>query len=718
MGDSGAARRLTLARAVADRGLNSGASDRVVRTLTRSAGVAGALVSLSGIGVVAGWWLGLPGLTHLPGLPAMKLSTALCLVGLGLAIALSAHAELTGSARTRRLSLVVAALVGLAGVAVLVEDAFGLTSPLDNPFGLDPGDAHTLVPGRMAEMTAASLLAYAVALALAARRLDKTGHAVTLLVLTVASPVVVGYEYGVRTPYGLGPANTMEVQTGAAVVLAGCAILFLRPGAGILSLLVGDSAGAVLTRVLLPWVCFGPNLIGAVVVIGLRHRGYSGPYSLAIVVTVLTIAGTVLIWFLGERLREIDLRRGGAEDALAVAEQALAERDRVQNELAISVRRTRRILATAADAYIAIDTSGRVTDWNAAAAATFGWSREEAVGRGLEDLIIPPQHAAAHQAGITRYLQSGEAPILGRQLELEALNRAGTVIPVELTVWADHDDTVEGFHAFVRDITARKQAEEDLRRLNADLTEFAAVAAHDLRSPLTTIQMQVDLVLAELEAGWDPEETREWVDRIGRTAYRGVSLIDDLLAYVSVGRDASAPRPVQLDTLVRDVADAQLGASGRQAICSFEALPVVAGDEALVRQLVANLVGNAIKYVPADRTPEVVVDAVLVPGEDRCVLRVTDNGDGFHPDERERVFEMFQRGSGSAGVPGTGIGLAICRRVAERHGGRIWIEPAPTGGSRICVELPVWSAALRDAGRWEDEQDGRREPRDPAAVQD
>jgi PAS domain S-box-containing protein len=485
----------------------------------------------------------------------------------------------------------------------------------------------------------------------------------------------------------------MSVPTASAIVLAGSAILFLRPGAGILSLLVGDTAGGVLTRLLLPWVAFGPNAVGAVVLIGLRRSGYADTFALAIVVTVLTILGTVLVWFLGERLRDVDLRRGGAEDALAVAERALAERDRVQQELAASERRTRRILATAADAYIAIDTSGRVTDWNDAAAVTFGWSRDEVVGDYLENLIIPPSDAAAHQAGIAHYVHSGEAPIHGQKLELDALNRAGTLFPVELTVWADQDESVEGFHAFVRDITTRKRAEQDLRELNADLTEFAAIAAHDLRSPLTTIQMQVDMLLTQLEQGWGRREADDWLQRIGRTADRGVTLIDDVLTYVSLGRETPPPGPVVLDALAREVVDAQLSAAGYLATCRVEPLPVVAGDEALLRQLLANLVGNAIKYVPADRTPDVVLDAVEGAADGRCVVRVTDNGDGFAVDERERVFEMFQRGRRGAGLPGTGIGLAICRRVAERQGGRIWIDPAAERGSRLCVELPLWSGA-------------------------
>jgi signal transduction histidine kinase len=283
--------------------------------------------------------------------------------------------------------------------------------------------------------------------------------------------------------------------------------------------------------------------------------------------------------------------------------------------------------------------------------------------------------------------------VLGRVRELEAVTRGGAHIPVEVRVWTDHDGPDTGFHAFVRDITERKRAEEDLRALNAELAEFAAVAAHDLRSPLATIRMQVDLVLSELAARVSGEETEadvaEWVARIGRTAERGTTLIDELLDYASIGREGPRADRVDLGVLAEEIADQQAAEHGRVATVTVDRLPVVAGDDALLRQLLANLVGNAIKYVPADRDPAVRVDAVDAPGG-RCVLRVTDNGPGFAPEEVEHVFDMFRRGRGAVDVPGTGIGLAICRRVAERHGGRIWIETPPEGGSRVCVDLPLW----------------------------
>jgi PAS domain S-box-containing protein len=679
--------------ALAERG--SEATAARVRTFRLIATLEGVVTAAAGLAVVIGWVLGLPALTRiLPGATTTDPVSAACLSAIGAALALAA-----GKPLTRRTTVVAVALaVGVSAVAVLalVQDALGLTEYVDL-FGPDHGSlAGPAGGGRMAQMTAVCLLGLAAALVLTLRRRLRPAQAIAMLVATVGTAPMLGHVYGVGPLYGFGPFDTMGLPTAVLVVVAAGAALFQRPAEGYIAVFVGDTAGGVVVRRILPWAILAPHVVGALVVEGLRRDLYDGPVALAIVVVFVGTVGAALVFVQGEYLRDVDLRRGGAEESLRVAQEAHAERDRIEARLAASVRRTRRILETATDAYIAIDTGGQVTDWNHAATAVFGWSRDEALGQHLENLIIPPSEAAAHRAGITRFLSTGEAPILGQQLELEAVDRSGARIPVELTVWAEQDEEVLGFHAFVRDITTRKAAELSLRRLNADLGEFAAIAAHDLRSPLTSIRMQVDLVLAELDGDWGPEETGTWVARIGKTADRGVALIDDLLDYVSIGREPHAPAPVRLEVLAREVVDQQVAVAGRPVRCTIGPLPIVAGDEALLRQLLANLVGNAVKYVPADRVPEVRVDAVPGPGREHCVLRVSDNGDGFDSGEVEHVFEMFQRGRGSAGIPGTGIGLAICRRVAERHGGRIWIEPAadPGGpGSRVCVQLRLWSAA-------------------------
>ena len=189
-----------LPHAVGRRRADVGHVERRVRVLVGIAGVGGAVVSIVGLAVIAGWVFGVPVLTRMtPTGTTVKFSTAVCLVGVGCATTLP-HSELSASVHTRRLAVVVAVLAALLALVGLVEDLVGLTTSLDNPFALDPGDAHTLAAGRMAPMTAASLVALAVALVLTARHVDKTAHVVRLAVVAVASPAMVSYEYGVHTP--------------------------------------------------------------------------------------------------------------------------------------------------------------------------------------------------------------------------------------------------------------------------------------------------------------------------------------------------------------------------------------------------------------------------------------------------------------------------------------------------------------------------------------
>lgn len=352
-------------------------------------------------------------------------------------------------------------------------------------------------------------------------------------------------------------------------------------------------------------------------------------------------------------------------------------------------RHLRRVIDTAGDAYVAVDTDSVVTDWNATASAIFGWDRDEAVGRHLVDLIIPPELADAHKTGFDRYRTTGEPSILGRVVEVPARRRDGTVFPVEITVWevADHADGGRGFHAFIRDVSARKESEDRLRRTNEDLQAFAAMAAHDLRSPLAVISMYAELVSEELEGGsLDPAMAGEQLHRIRRAADRGVALIEDLLAYASIGQESLEIGPVDLSLLTRAVATELQAAAERDVAVTVHGLPEVEGSLPLLRQLVSNLLTNAVKYSPANRPVRITVDATGGRSADWVTVRVTDNGEPIAPDDRERLFGMFQRGV-HTDVPGSGVGLAICQRVAEAHGGRVFLDPDYAEGNRFCIEL-------------------------------
>jgi PAS domain S-box-containing protein len=348
---------------------------------------------------------------------------------------------------------------------------------------------------------------------------------------------------------------------------------------------------------------------------------------------------------------------------------------------------TRRVIDQSPEAYVSVDEQDGITEWNPAAEAVFGWSRDEVLGRDLGDLVLSPARSAAHRRRVTDFHATGTSSILGRHLASPMSTRDGRLIHLDCVVWSVTDD--EGrrsLHTFMSDVTERRAAADDLRRATEDLSTFSAAMAHDLRGPLALIKGYAEMLdFSEDAARVGPE----LVARIDAAADRGVALIDDILRYLGVGRVRAVREPVDLTPLVERLADEHVLRADRQATIDVRPLPRVVGDERLLSQLFDNLLGNAAKYVPPDReVVEVVVDAA-VEAPEAVVLRVSDNGVAVPEADRDRIFTMFARApSTPRGASGSGVGLAVSRRIAELHDGDVTVEAGLGGGSRFCVRLP------------------------------
>jgi signal transduction histidine kinase len=237
-----------------------------------------------------------------------------------------------------------------------------------------------------------------------------------------------------------------------------------------------------------------------------------------------------------------------------------------------------------------------------------------------------------------------------------------------------------------------KRQTRELTRSNAELEEFAYVASHDLQEPLQLVSGFLEL-LVDRHGAELTDDARDIVRRTSNAVARMDALIHDLLRYAQVGNGATRSHgPVDLRAVVDDVS-AQL--AGRIAdaggTVDVGALPVVDGNPTLFAQLFQNLLSNALKFRRRDVPLEVVVSAERSPDvDDRAtwVVSVRDNGIGVAPDRADKVFTMFERLHSADEVPGTGIGLAIARKIVERHGGRIWVEPSPGGGATLVFTLP------------------------------
>ena len=247
------------------------------------------------------------------------------------------------------------------------------------------------------------------------------------------------------------------------------------------------------------------------------------------------------------------------------------------------------------------------------------------------------------------------------------------------------------------DVTERKEAEaelreahEELKRSNAELEQFAYVASHDLQEPLRMVSSYTQLLLRRYGERLDGD-AREFTTYIVDGATRMKQLIEDLLAYSRIGTKGKEFKPVPLEAaLRRAIVNLRAAIEESGAAVTYDALPVVQADDVQLAQLFQNLIGNALKFRSAS-VPRIHVSCVQKQTEYEIV--VADNGIGIEPQYFERIFMVFQRLHNKAEYPGTGIGLAICKKVVERHGGRIWVESKPGEGSAFHFTLPKGEGA-------------------------
>ncbi len=253
-------------------------------------------------------------------------------------------------------------------------------------------------------------------------------------------------------------------------------------------------------------------------------------------------------------------------------------------------------------------------------------------------------------------------------------------------------DAQELLKSLAADLTAKNRMMtgllEQVHRSNAELEQFAYVASHDLRQPLR----MVTGYLAQVERALGDRLNEDEAEMIGfavHGAKRMDRLIVDLLEYSRVGRQGQDPEPVDLALVVPEVLDylAPAIAEAGALVTTAGTLPAVAGQSSELLRLFQNLIGNAIKYRLPDRRPEVVVSCR--PDGVQWAFTVRDNGIGIEPENFERIFGVFQRLHTQKQYDGTGIGLAVCKKIVERHGGRIWVESETGQGSRFCFTLPL-----------------------------
>ena len=402
----------------------------------------------------------------------------------------------------------------------------------------------------------------------------------------------------------------------------------------------------------------------------------------------------------GERKRAEDLLRKAHDELEVRVEERTAElteeieqRKRIEGSLRKSEQRFRSVAETANDAIITIDGKGHIVTWNKGAETVFGYEEGEALGRSMEKMM-PEDYRARHAAGIARMEDVADSGVLNHILELHGLHKDGRVFPLELSIAAWSTDSDRFFTGIIRDISERKRIEdelhaalEDLKHSNAELRQFAYVASHDLQEPLRMVTSYMQLLERQMKGKLD-DENLEYFGYAVEGAKRMGQLIKDLLDYSRVESRGEEFVPVDAgESLCKALLNLQVAVSDAEAKITHDDMPLVLADDSQLMRLIQNIIGNALKYHAPDRPPEIHVSAERHGGEWRFSVR--DNGIGIEPQYFDRVFDIFQRLHGRNEYEGTGIGLAICRKIVERHGGSIWLESEPGEGSTFFFSLPA-----------------------------
>jgi PAS domain S-box-containing protein len=353
----------------------------------------------------------------------------------------------------------------------------------------------------------------------------------------------------------------------------------------------------------------------------------------------------------------------------------------------------RGLLEAAPDCVVIVTPEGTMQMVNRQTEVLFGYPREQLLGQPVE-MLMPERFRGRHYTHRSNYAHDPHTRPMGIGLELFGRRKDGSEFPVEISLSPMNSEGEAVVISIIRDVTGRKDTEQrlraaamDLARSNAELEQFAYVASHDLQEPLRMVASYTQLLGRRYKGKLDPDAD-EFIGFAVDGARRMQELINDLLAYSRVGTRALHVEDLDMGHLVDQViADLSAAIADAGATVTRDELPIVRGDRTQLRQLFQNLMANGIKFSRPDTPPHVHVSATRE--SHAWSFAVSDNGIGIEPQYLDRIFVLFQRLHSPGEYPGTGIGLAICKKIIERHGGHIEVASQAGKGTTFRFTIPV-----------------------------
>jgi PAS domain S-box-containing protein len=664
---------------------------RFCKIVVRVCGVLAAIIGFFGL---LGWVLDVEVLKAVfTGGVTIKANAAVCLMLLGTALflLLPEHAESWWPVAAGRVMASVAMAVGgLTFVEHLSGKDFGIDQLL---FHEPPGAAATASPGRMGPPASASFLLSGLALLMLdvrTRRGAVPSQWLALLIGLIALLPLIGYAYSIQSLFGIAKYTGIAVHTAVAIAALAVGLLASRPTTGLMVRVSADDAGGEMARRLLIPAILIPFALGWLRTVGERAGLFDAAFGRPILILSLIVSFTSLVWWNAGTLSLLGRGRKRAEEGLRAGEARHAAG-----------------VEAALDCIISMDHEGRVTEWNPAAERTFGYTRDEARGRELAELIIPPALRESHRRGLAHYLATGEGPVVGKRFEIAAVRKDGQQFPVELSITRLPSQGPPAFTGYLRDIGERKRVEEEraklldaeqAARLEAERAsrvkdEFLATLSHELRTPLNAI-LGWATILRGGNGQADADDLRQGLETIERNARVQTRIIEDLLdmSRIISGKVRLDVQRLSLEPVLRAAVETVTPAADAkgvriQAVLDPLAGPV-SGDPNRLQQVFWNLLTNAIKFTPKGGGVQLVLERV----NSQLEVSVIDSGEGIRPEFLPHVFDRFRQADPSTTRRhgGLGLGLSLVKQLVELHGGTVRAKSAGVGqGSTFTVSLPL-----------------------------
>lgn len=342
-------------------------------------------------------------------------------------------------------------------------------------------------------------------------------------------------------------------------------------------------------------------------------------------------------------------------------------------------------------AIILLDVDGNIQNWNSGAQRIKGYSAEEIIGKNFRSFYTKTDLKNGKPEGLINIAKTkGIAHDEGWRVRKDGTRFWGSI-----TITAIHgkDNEIIGFGKLTRDLSLKKRAEQarqrhvlELELKNQELEQFAFIASHDLQEPLRSLISFTDILESEYKGKID-EDFDQYIAFISQSSRRMKELVSGLLDYSRIGKQSEQTNVDCNELLKAVMEDMTAVINENKAEVNVETLPTICGYPMELRQLFQNLVSNALKFTKEGEPPKLNIYAERKAEE--WIFSVEDNGIGIDKDHREKIFIIFKRLHNRDDYPGTGIGLAHCRKIVELHGGKIWVEPKPGGGSIFKFSLPI-----------------------------